>query len=346
MSSYDTYDTPNIKRGITGFDDSVIYTLGDKSLAQKNVNNFVKTLIIALIPFPGIGSLHAQVIIPIMFYMFFRSYLIVALMILFWIVVQFCVYTVFGVWNLGEFFGFNYHKTWEKKLVPYEKKGKKSKKKTPKKKKENASDVETQSVGPFGLSLTVMESLKLRKLARHTEKISLFLKDIGYEKPTTKEEKRTEILVTNIFINTVVSLVATLFVFYAVRAFNLQVFTKDDQIEGQLIWEPIVLYIPLAFQGAITAWLANLIALILLWGLFAPLNGLYSDDNSFGEYAPYLFLSVIIVYFMIVFSRMYLWFRGMKVYPWPTDERYYINTYFGLSFAFWIVSLIYTIVDG
>ena len=362
---YDQFD--DISK--TGYDDAYLYTI-HRSKWDKNVaSKWFKTLFIACIPFSGVGSIQPHVMIPIVFYLYLRNFTIIAFLILLWIIVEFFVYSLFGVWDFGAYFNFDYKAIWLKKLrgeeyykeeeeeeeeEESEEKSEREKRRERRRRRRKAKYTdeeqperreEERRSKRYGLSVSVMNKLKKRGLEDRTEQIALFIDDVGYERDP-EDPDPVGVVIQNLLVNVIIDLVSVLFAGYAVRAYSLEPFGRADHFTWQLAIQMVMIYIPLSLQGAITAWYATLFSLVLIWGVFAPWNTEGYRNFTTRVASPYIFWSVITLYFTIVFSRMYTRCGNTKVYPWPTDKRYYVNAYFGLAFAFFITSLIYTIVDA
>jgi len=193
--------------------------------------------------------------------------------------------------------------------------------------------------------LDVMNSINRNGLNDKTEQIALLLDDVGYVS-SPNDPDPVGVIITNLLYNVIFSLVGVLFAMYAVRSYSLDTFRFDDNFTWQLAIQMVIVYFPMAFHGAIFSWLSSLFVLVLIWGVFAPWNTNGYMNFTTHVASPYIFWSVIVVYFTIVFSRVFVRCGDLKVYPWPTDRRYFINAAFGLGFAFWITSLIYTIIEA
>lgn len=352
---YKTYDFPK-----TGFDDSYIWRLHHDHWTRGSTARWIRTFLTAIIPFPGVGSIQPHIQIPLIFYLYLRNFTIVAFLILLWIIVEFFAYSLFGVWDFGTYFNLNYRIIWRRMLrgenEKYEEESPRSNVRKRRKKK-GAKDTEDEEealfeereekrglYGPFGLNVSVMNSIRKRGLAENTEQIALLLDDIKYTSDPSDPDP-VGVVVTNLLYNLIFELVGVLFAMYAVRAFSLDPF-GGSKFTWELAIQMVIVFIPMSLHGAISSWIASLLVTILIWGAFAPWNTHGYSGFDIHVAAPYIFWTVINVYFTIVFSRIYAQLGDIKVYPWPTDRRYFINAAFAMGFAFWIVSLIFTIVDA
>jgi len=357
---YETYNFPK-----TGFDDTYIWTL-HKDWPNRSYVRWVRKFLISLIPFSGVGSIQPHIQIPLIFYLYLRNFTIIAFLLLLWIIVEFFVYSLFGVWDFGAYFDIDYKTIWRKKLRgeeivfegesegeeedEAEKTKRKRKKKPAKDTGDEESPLEEDEEGeghtfPFGLGVSVMNAIRQRGLSDKTEQISLLLDDVGYT-ADPHDPDPVGVVITNLLYNIIFELVGVLFCMYAVRSFPLDTFGSGSNFTWELGVQMGIVFIPMAFHGAITAWVASLMVTILIWGAFVPWNTNGYSNFTIYVAGPYIFWSVINVYFTVVFSRIYARWGDTKLYPIPTDRRYFINAALGMGFAFWILSLIFTIVDA
>lgn len=345
MSEYITYNVPK-----TGYDDSFVWSIHEGHWTRATVAQWMKTFLISVIPFPGVGSVQPHVMIPLIFYLYLRNFTVIAFLILLWIIVEFFVYSLFGVWDFGAYFGLHYRAIWKRRLRGEEETEEEEEEKEKERKREkDTEDEETpyeeEHHHRHGLGVSVMNSIRKRGLNDKTEQIALLLDDVGYTMAPDDPDP-VGVIITNLLYNVVFALVGVLFAMYAVRAYNLDTFRFDSNFSWVLAIQMVIVFFPMALHGAIISWLSSLFVLVLIWGAFAPWNTSGYSDFSTHVASPYIFWSVIIVYFTIVFSRVFVWWGDWKLYPWPTDRRYFINAAFGLGFAFWLTSLIFTIVDA
>jgi len=317
MSEYDTYNVPK-----TGYDDSFVWSIHKDHWSRQTAARWMKTFLISAIPFPGVGSVQPHIMIPLIFYLYLRNFTIIAFLILLWIIVEFFVYSLFGVWNFGAYFDLNYRAMWRRKLTGKEKEREEEKEKGHKRAKDTGDEEESyeEHHHHFGLDVSVMNSIRSRGLNDKTEQIALLLDDVGFI-TDPHDPDPVGVIITNLLYNVVFALVGVLFGMYAVRSYNLDTFRFDDNFSWELALQMVIIFFPMALHGAIISWLSTLFVLVLIWGAFAPWNTSGYSGFSTHVASPYIFWSVITVYFTIVFSRVFCWIGDWKVYPVPTDRR-------------------------
>lgn len=323
---YGTYGTKQ-----TGFDDSYVWTVYKRQWSKSSVERWLRTLLIALIPFPGVGSVQPHILIPLVFYLYLRNFTIIAFLILLWIIVEFFAYSLFGVWDFGAYFNLNYRKIWIKKLrgegyiVREEKYEKDTGDESPPSEEYEGEEEQGEDE----------EDLGLREYTEDRGRGRVIIV------PDTPD--LVGVVITNLLYNLIFEIIGVLIVFYAVRGFPLDTFGFGDKFTWELAIQMVIVYIAMSFHGAITSWISTLFLTVMIWGVFAPWNTNGYQDFTLYVAGPYIFWSVVNIFFTIVFSRIYVRCGNTSIYPWPTDRRYIINAASGIGLAFWILSLIFTI---
>jgi len=376
MSGLRTYDYPSVdmsalignntkkhkrkkKDTRTGFDDSGVYHTFEGTLpADAELMKRAKDLFIALIPYPGVGSIQPRVLIPIIIYLYIRNYAIITLFILGWVLLDLFLYVLFGVWNLGTLFGVSFHDEWNKRLSRMmwwpnkrnssgsteEKRGvgatstgsgNKKAKKSSKRRSTRNKRLDLDVLGPIGL-----EESPSPRISGEKHIGGFVLQDVGYpDEGNRMYVKHVDILVTAVLINTITCFAALGLAAYAVRVFDMKIFANKSHIGGSIVWQVIISCLIAGLQGGVTAWLGNIVLLILTWALYAPVNGLYTESGA-SFYAPYIFLSVVYFVALFAFSRVFVWIANRRIYPWPTDNRYIINAVYFIAIGFFVTSLV------